>query len=447
MIAVPIRSTETNEVIAALVLGFKPVEAVAHGDAAGMKSGILVGGKLQLPALERGGARNRSRSGSETRPRAAERRASESLRTTLDGVPHLLFFKRLNPALRLPAGLRSLRLSARPVARAAARNCAGKFWARAASCSSADFVVSHFFSRRLSHPVEKLAVVSEENCAQRQRAEAELQTHRGRTATLGALFRRRFAPAQEPDHGPARRARFAPHPRRFSAGSLRRNFLAHPSNLPAHRRGRGPSPALADGRGQAAAEPQHGRSHRTWSKNGSTIFTRMPEASDLQVETDLPEGLQIAGEAKYTRLVVQNLLDNARKYNRRGGTIRITARAAGRRGGTASGEHRPRHSVAGTAFYFRAFSSRRRRRRCARPRARAQSRARARAPARRGTCGSFGPMRNGRNLAPSFGPPFRPRNRRHRLMKRAFSLRLSSCSPLLAPPEGAGFSRPASTAP
>ena len=50
IIAVPIRSTETNEVIAALVLGFKPVEAAPHGTA-GMKSGILVNGKLQLPTF------------------------------------------------------------------------------------------------------------------------------------------------------------------------------------------------------------------------------------------------------------------------------------------------------------------------------------------------------------------------------------------------------------
>ena len=55
----------------------------------------------------------------------------------------------------------------------------------------------------------------------------------------------------------------------------------------------------------------------------------MPEAADLHVDTDIPEGLEIAGEKKYTSLVVQNLLDNARKYNRPNGTIRIHARRDG----------------------------------------------------------------------------------------------------------------------
>ena len=54
MIAVPIRSTETNEVIAGLVLAFKPVEVtVPRGESVGMKSGILVGGKLQLANFDR----------------------------------------------------------------------------------------------------------------------------------------------------------------------------------------------------------------------------------------------------------------------------------------------------------------------------------------------------------------------------------------------------------
>ena len=44
------------------------------------------------------------------------------------------------------------------------------------------------------------------------------------------------------------------------------------------------------------------------------------------VESDLPAELRIAGERKYTSLIVQNLLDNARKYNCRGGTIRISSR-------------------------------------------------------------------------------------------------------------------------
>jgi signal transduction histidine kinase len=53
----------------------------------------------------------------------------------------------------------------------------------------------------------------------------------------------------------------------------------------------------------------------------------MPEMTELRVETDVPPHLQVLGEAKFVSQVVQNLLDNARKYNRPGGTIRINARS------------------------------------------------------------------------------------------------------------------------
>lgn len=47
---------------------------------------------------------------------------------------------------------------------------------------------------------------------------------------------------------------------------------------------------------------------------------------ELKVEQDCPADLHITGEQRYTALIVQNLLENARKYNRPGGSIRITAR-------------------------------------------------------------------------------------------------------------------------
>jgi signal transduction histidine kinase len=54
----------------------------------------------------------------------------------------------------------------------------------------------------------------------------------------------------------------------------------------------------------------------------------MPEAADLNIECNIPADLKVAGDPKFTALVLQNLLDNARKYNRPGGTVRINARAA-----------------------------------------------------------------------------------------------------------------------
>src|SRR5438309_369980 len=48
IIAFPIFSTETGEIISALVVGFKPLEIVPKSDDAGIKSGIWVNGRLQL---------------------------------------------------------------------------------------------------------------------------------------------------------------------------------------------------------------------------------------------------------------------------------------------------------------------------------------------------------------------------------------------------------------
>jgi signal transduction histidine kinase len=46
----------------------------------------------------------------------------------------------------------------------------------------------------------------------------------------------------------------------------------------------------------------------------------------LTVETDFPTALHVAGEERYISLILQNLLENARKYNRAGGLIRVTVR-------------------------------------------------------------------------------------------------------------------------
>src|ERR1041385_5130567 len=53
VLAVPIFSTETGDVISALVVGFKPFQPKQTQAGAEMKSGILVNGELHLPSLTR----------------------------------------------------------------------------------------------------------------------------------------------------------------------------------------------------------------------------------------------------------------------------------------------------------------------------------------------------------------------------------------------------------
>lgn len=54
-------------------------------------------------------------------------------------------------------------------------------------------------------------------------------------------------------------------------------------------------------------------------------LSAIPDTVDLQAEKKLPAELVVEGERRYTWLILQNLLENARKYNRTGGKIRITA--------------------------------------------------------------------------------------------------------------------------
>ena len=326
MIAVPIRSTESNEVIAALVLGFKPVETAAHGQSVGMKSGILVGGKLQLPAINP--AAEEQIVLEVTRDLAQPGNRQRSLRIPIADVPHLLFFKRLNLNSDYPP---AYEVCVYPLDQLLARQAQLRWQILSAGALLliGGFAVSHFFSRRLSQPVEELAVFSEENLAQRQRAEAELQT------TSEELQRSA----------------------RFSADA------SHQLKSPITVLRAGLDSLLGrDGFPKEVYEEISTLIHQTYRLTGVVedllLLSRMdagklrlslnaidlshlvdeliddlqamPDAADLQVECDIPEGLQISGEIKFTGLVVQNLLDNARKYNRPGGTIRIVARQSGK---------------------------------------------------------------------------------------------------------------------
>jgi signal transduction histidine kinase len=58
-------------------------------------------------------------------------------------------------------------------------------------------------------------------------------------------------------------------------------------------------------------------------------LSALPDELDLRVESDVPPGLRILGERRYTSLILQNLLENARKYNHPGGAIRIATKPEG----------------------------------------------------------------------------------------------------------------------
>jgi signal transduction histidine kinase len=187
------------------------------------------------------------------------------------------------------------------------------------------FVASHLIAKRLSAPVAKLASDSEENRVRRKRVEAALVSK------------------QEELQRSTRFSADASHQLKTPVTVLRVGIeeLLRRENL---------EPALYD-----ELSSLHHQTYRlTGVIDDLLLLSRMdagrlkieftpvdlgqlveewlddlnalPDPLGLDVKAHLPQGLFIAGERRYTSLILQNLLENARKYNRSGGRIHVTAR-------------------------------------------------------------------------------------------------------------------------
>src|SRR5262249_26015394 len=101
VIAVPIFSTDTGDVISALVIGFKPLELEEKQTDGGMKSGVWVNEALHLPSLPR--STQLSLNQKITDVVTNSDREQDNFRVNIEGAPQLLFYKRLNPGSLFPA--------------------------------------------------------------------------------------------------------------------------------------------------------------------------------------------------------------------------------------------------------------------------------------------------------------------------------------------------------
>src|SRR5256884_191662 len=236
VIAVPIFSTDTGEVISALVIGFKPIELEEKHT--GMKSGIWTHGQLHLPAL----------------PTASQTTVNQKVADALansDQEENRAKRRRAEAALASTA--EELERSAR---------------------YSADA------SHQLKSPVTVLRV-GLESLLDREGFRPEIyeelsgllhQTHR----LTGVIEDLLLLP-------------------QLDAGHLK--IASTPVNLS----------QLVD----------------EWLDD----LGALPNSPDVKIEKEFPRGLFVAGEKRYTSLIVQNLLENARKNNRPGGRIRVSASA------------------------------------------------------------------------------------------------------------------------
>jgi signal transduction histidine kinase len=193
----------------------------------------------------------------------------------------------------------------------------------------AGFLASHFVASRLAVPVEKLALDSEENRARRKRAEATLAT------TTEELERstRYSADASHQLKSPVtvlrtgietllRREDFEPEVYEELSALLHQTHrltdviddLLLLSRLDA-------------GHLQLALKPVNlSQLIDEWLDDLSAL----PDTPEVRIDTDFPDVLFIAGEKRYTSLIVQNLLENARKYNRADGRMRVSAQRNGK---------------------------------------------------------------------------------------------------------------------
>lgn len=322
IIAMPIISGETGEVIAALVLGFEPGERGGEPTAGTIARGLWMGGRLHLPSLASVDHATVSRE--LTRAQATPNHGAGSLRVRVGETPHLLFYKQLNPGSFFPE---ALEVSLYPLTAVLARQQAVRWRVIGAGALLllGGFSASHFLAGRLSRPVEKLAVDSAENLAHRTRAEAALET------TSADLQRA------------ARFSADASHQLKTPVTVLRaglEELLVHDHLTPRecdeiaaliHQTYR-LSGIIDDLLLLSRLDAGRLKIELSAVDLGRLIeasvddLSALPDALGLVVETSFPAAIHIAGEKRYTALILQNLLENARKYNRPGGRIRIAAR-------------------------------------------------------------------------------------------------------------------------
>jgi hypothetical protein len=171
VIAVPIFSTDTGDVISALVIGFTPPELGEKHTDVGMKSGVWVNGQLHLPSFPISTQLSLSEKIADAVGNSD--REQDNFRVNVDGASQLLFYKRLNPGSLFPA---AYEICVYPLAYSIAQlhRLRWQIGGAGALLLLGGFVASHLVALRFSAPVQKLALDSEENRAQRKLAEAAL---------------------------------------------------------------------------------------------------------------------------------------------------------------------------------------------------------------------------------------------------------------------------------
>src|SRR5437773_10095175 len=319
VIAVPIFSTDTGDVISALVIGFKPLEL--EDKHTGMKSGIWANRQLYLPAFPR--STQASLNDKLANALGNSEQGENYFRVDVGGSPQLAFYKRLNPASLFPP---AYEVCVYPLSHSLAQlhRLRWQIGGAGALLLLGGFVASHLVALRFSAPLKKLALDSEENRAQRQRAEAalastaeELERSTRYSADASHQLKSPVTVSRVGLESPPAREDFKPEIYEELSALLHQTHrltgviddLLLLSRMDA-------------GHLQIASTPVDlSQVVDEWLDD----LGALPDSPKVKIEKEFPRGLFVAGEKRYTSLIVQNVLENARKYNRPGGRIRVRA--------------------------------------------------------------------------------------------------------------------------
>ncbi len=324
VIAMPIISTETGQPIAAIVVGVRPIEPGPNLRARNIESGIWLKGQLFLTS--RANFQPSPMLNSElSRVINLPNKAEKTLKIETEGHPYFVLYKQLNPNSLFPPAY-EICLYPLEGLQVRQRQLRWQILGAGFLLLLGAFAISHVASARLSVPVTKLVEESAEARAEQERAEAALER------TSKEL---------------QRAARFSAN----TSHQLKTPITVLRAGLEELRSHENLSP---EGREEIAAlihqtfritsiiedllllsQMDAGRLQIAFSPVNLTdlIAAQLDDLSalsnDVTVEVEgCDHEIYVAGEQHYLALILQNLLENARKYNRPGGRIRISCQQA-----------------------------------------------------------------------------------------------------------------------
>ena len=287
-----------------------------------MKSGIWANGRLHLPSLSKTG---QTALGSDVTKRVTNSNSVENnFLVTVNAAPQLLFYRRLNPGSLFPPAYEVCVYSLAD-SMAQLHRLRWQIGGAGVLLLLGGFVASHFVALRFAIPVQKLALDSQKNRAKRRRADIALVSTRKKlqrstrySADASHQLKSPVTVLRAGLEGLLARDDFKPeiyeelsallHQTHRLTGVIEDLLLL----------------ARMDA-GHLQLESQPVNLSRLIEEWLDDLGGALPDLPELKIEKKIPPDLCVAGEKQYTSLIVQNLLENARKYNWPDGLIRVNA--------------------------------------------------------------------------------------------------------------------------